>query len=122
MPHVFRIRRGLEEDIPILAPGEPAITTDTKKFFIGTVDGNICFESLSDVLEELFWNKILDTPTTLAGYGITDAEPKNSNIQSHISSNLNPHNVNYMQVGAAPASHATHISPIVAALVFGRAK
>ena len=41
MPHVFRIRRGLEADLPALAVGEPAFTTDTDKFFIGTAHGNV---------------------------------------------------------------------------------
>lgn len=50
---------------------------------------------------------ILNKPTTLAGYGIlsTDTlfnnkyEPKNSNIQTHISATNNPHNVTKTQIG-----------------------
>lgn len=55
---------------------------------------------------------ITGKPTTLAGYGITDAassthdhsgvyEPANANIQSHISSTSNPHSVTKTQVGLA---------------------
>lgn len=56
------------------------------------------------------WVSILNKPTNLAGYGITDAsplvhdhnleyEPKNSNIQAHITSQTNPHGVTASQLG-----------------------
>ena len=118
MPHVFRIRRGLEADLPTLAPGEPAIATDTNKFYIGTANGNILINDISgSEIENIEWSKILSTPTTIEGYGITNATDS-----SHLTNFANPHEVTYEQVGAAPASHALHISPIVSSLIFGGSK
>lgn len=41
MARTFQNRRGLEKNLPLLKPGELAITTDTKKVFIGNENGNI---------------------------------------------------------------------------------
>ena len=35
------MKRGLKADLPLLAPGEPAWTTDTHEFFVGSDNGNI---------------------------------------------------------------------------------
>lgn len=40
------IRKGLEEDLPLLLPGELGFTTDTKDIYIGTSDGNECLTRL----------------------------------------------------------------------------
>ena len=147
MPHVFRIRRGLEEDIPILAPGEPALTTDTKKFFIGTVDGNVSTFPPSAHTHDYepananIQNHISSTsnPHSVTAVQV-GAEPANANIQNHITATNNPHDVTCEQIGAAdtshlhddrylteteadarfaPILHASHMSPIVAAMIFG---
>ena len=68
------------------------------------------------------------------------AEPSNANIQTHINATDNPHGVTCEQIGAAdtshlhddryfteteaderfaPVSHTYHMSPIVAAMIFG---
>lgn len=36
----IQLKRGLEQDIPVLSEGEPAFTTDTWKLFIGSKNGN----------------------------------------------------------------------------------
>jgi hypothetical protein len=38
---IIQLRRGLEKEIPVLAQGEPAFTTDTGKLFIGSPSGNV---------------------------------------------------------------------------------
>ena len=48
----IKLRQGVEADIPSLDVGEPAFTTDTKKFFVGASDGNVQFadnKSLEDI-------------------------------------------------------------------------
>ena len=37
---VIQFKRGLEVNLPLLAAGEPAFTTDTKKVFIGDGETN----------------------------------------------------------------------------------
>lgn len=65
------------------------------------------------------WAAVTEKPTTLLGYGITDAatathnhnssyEPKNTNIQTHIASTSNPHSVTAAQAGAMATSHAAN--------------
>lgn len=41
MSNKIQVNRGIEANLPILDIGEPAITTDTKKPFIGTGSGNM---------------------------------------------------------------------------------
>ena len=62
---------------PILELGEPGHETDTNKLKIG--NGVDDWNSLDYAIIEQFdsqWNSLQATPTTLAGYGITDALPK----------------------------------------------
>ena len=84
----IQIRRGLASEWtsanPILALAEQGLETDTKKIKIG--DGITAWNSLA------YFNKSLSELDSAY-------EPKNSNIQSHISSISNPHNVTKAQVG-----------------------
>lgn len=48
MPKI-RFKRGLEANLPTLDEGEPAFTTDTEEFFIGSQTGNIEFAKQSDL-------------------------------------------------------------------------
>ena len=41
MARKIQHNRGLEKNLPTLAPGEFALTEDTKKVFIGTNNGNV---------------------------------------------------------------------------------
>ncbi|MFW6008806.1 MAG: glycosyl hydrolase family 28-related protein [archaeon] len=45
----IRFKRGLKEDIPNLAEGEPGFCTDTKEFFMGSDQGNINFKNIINV-------------------------------------------------------------------------
>lgn len=56
---------------PILSEGEPGVETDTLKFKIG--DGTTAWTSLDYAGGESDFNELLNKPTTLSGYGITDA-------------------------------------------------
>lgn len=54
--YLILLKRGTREDLPVLATGEPAFTTDTHELFIGTSSGiNKKIGDLSDYLssEEL---------------------------------------------------------------------
>jgi len=55
---------------PILALGEPGVETDTLRVKIG--DGNTAWNSLGYSITKDFAD-LTNTPTTLAGYGVTDA-------------------------------------------------
>jgi len=55
---------------PILALGEPGVETDTLRVKIG--DGNTAWNSLGYSITKDFAD-LTNTPTTLAGYGITNA-------------------------------------------------
>lgn len=79
--------------------------------FCTDANGYLCYISPS-----VAWNTIVNKPTTVAGYGITDVytkdeinfnlfEPKNENIQLHISSTSNPHAVTKAQVGLGNVSN-----------------
>lgn len=41
MANKIQIRRGLKKLLPILSFGEPAYTSDTSEFFVGTGKGNV---------------------------------------------------------------------------------
>lgn len=41
MANKIQVKRGLEANLPVLDVGEPAFTTDSKKPFIGSDEGNI---------------------------------------------------------------------------------
>lgn len=55
---------------PTLALGEPGVETDTLKVKVGT--GTTAWNSLGYSITKDFVD-LINTPTTLAGYGITDA-------------------------------------------------
>lgn len=55
---------------PVLALGEPGVETDTLKVKVG--DGSTAWNSLGYSITKDF-NDLTNTPTTLTGYGITDA-------------------------------------------------
>ena len=55
---------------PALALGEPGVETDTLKVKVG--DGSTAWNSLGYSITKDF-NDLTNTPTTLTGYGITDA-------------------------------------------------
>jgi len=86
MPKI-RIKRGALTNLPILDKGELAITTDTKKLYVGTDSGNYIPADMqqsvydtnadgkvnsADLADSVPWSGVTDTPTTLAGYGIID--------------------------------------------------
>jgi hypothetical protein len=48
MPKI-EFKRGTKDKLPTLDVGEPAFTTDTKEFFIGSDEGNIEFAKQSDL-------------------------------------------------------------------------
>lgn len=55
---------------PVLALGEPGVETDTLKVKVG--NGSTAWNSLAYSISQDF-NDLTNTPTTLTGYGITDA-------------------------------------------------
>lgn len=63
---LFQVRRGDEVDLPALAQGEPALTLDTERFYMGGLSGNIRFPNIKDMP---FVNLIQYNPK---GDGVTD--------------------------------------------------
>lgn len=41
MANKILLRRGLKSKLPTLSAGEPAYTTDSREFFMGTGSGNV---------------------------------------------------------------------------------
>ncbi|THF78017.1 hyaluronate lyase N-terminal domain-containing protein [Cohnella fermenti] len=95
---LIQIRRGLEAAIGTLADGELGYCTDSKKLYVGTASsGNVLLvaaQSVGDMLKGIYdtngngkvdssetadsvaWTGVSGKPTTLSGYGITDAATK----------------------------------------------
>jgi len=98
---------------PVLAEGEMGVETDTSKFKIG--DGISAWNSLSygfsaDITyETLNANGDVGAGSAQVAKGDhdhdADYEPKNSNIQSHISSTSNPHLVDASDIGISSGTY-----------------
>jgi polygalacturonase len=50
MPKIL-VRRGLDANIPVFDTGEPGFATDTKRVFIGSGEGNIELQKVSDLID-----------------------------------------------------------------------
>jgi len=74
MPARILLRRdsagNWDENNPVLSLGEPGVETDTLKVKIG--DGASDWQALGYSITKDF-NDLTNTPTTVSGYGITDA-------------------------------------------------
>lgn len=104
MGQTIQIRRGREENLPTLAVGELALTTDTKKVFIGTPTGNekvgvseaegivvadtnnhFTSNNLEGILEELFTNVSdgkIQVRNAITGKGGTVADADSDGVPS----------------------------------------
>ena len=45
----IQFKRGVSSNLPTLSPGEPALTTDTNKVYVGTGSNNIQLATSDDV-------------------------------------------------------------------------
>jgi polygalacturonase len=59
----IRFIRGLDATIPVFAEGQPAITTDTKRVFVGSADGNV--EIAKQETVEVISNQLINKATVL---------------------------------------------------------
>lgn len=64
MANKIQVKRGLKAQLPTLAVGEPALTTDTKDVFIGHTDGNLELATMLDIGD---MSTIPTTSKTLVG-------------------------------------------------------
>lgn len=64
MIYTIKIKRGIENSIPLLLEGELAFTTDTKNLFIGSNNGNIKFSNTTTVIDNSKITYITLTTTT----------------------------------------------------------
>jgi hypothetical protein len=66
----IKLRRGLEEDLPVLKIGEPAFTLDTGKLFVGSASGNVEISGGSGGGSGGATNflSLTDTPSDYTGY------------------------------------------------------
>ena len=53
--------------------GDIVKVTDGKVYVVTAVDPAVTYMELTDTASEIAWSRVTGTPTTLAGYGITDA-------------------------------------------------
>ena len=65
--NTIKLKRGRHENLPVLAVGEPAFTTDTKELYIGTATGNV---KISADIDEI--NAILTNYVTNATFNVLE--------------------------------------------------
>lgn len=106
MPQTIRIKRGTKAQLDAYGPlqqGEMGFCTDTKELYIGTPTGNqllVAAQSVGDMLKSIYdtdydgkvdaaetadsvpWSGVTGKPSTLSGYGITDAVNKNGDTMT----------------------------------------
>lgn len=90
--HNIKLKRGKKVNLPVLNEGEPALTTDEKELYIGTIDGNVKLTSRSEVeslksLSHTHSNKsVLDSITSILINGWNNAVSHISDTIKHITS------------------------------------
>ena len=56
--NLIKLKRGRHENLPTLAIGEPAFTTDTKELYIGTATGNVKISADIDEINAILVNYV----------------------------------------------------------------
>ncbi len=56
--NIIKLKRGRHENLPVLAVGEPAFTTDTKELYIGTATGNVKISADIDEINTILANYV----------------------------------------------------------------
>jgi hypothetical protein len=59
--NTIKLKRGRHENLPVLAVGEPAFTTDTKELYIGTTTGNVKISADIDEINAILANYVTNT-------------------------------------------------------------
>ena len=59
--NTIKLKRGRHENLPVLAVGEPAFTTDTKELYIGTATGNVKISADIDEINAILANYVTNT-------------------------------------------------------------
>lgn len=59
--NTIKLKRGRHENLPVLAVGEPAFTTDTKELYIGTATGNVKISADIDEINTILANYVTNT-------------------------------------------------------------
>lgn len=59
--NTIKLKRGRHENLPVLAVGEPAFTTDTKELYIGTTTGNVKISADIDEINTILANYVTNT-------------------------------------------------------------
>ena len=82
--NTIKLKRGRHENLPVLAVGEPAFTTDTKELYIGTATGNV---KISADIDEI--NTILANYVTNATFDVLENRVSNVETNKVSTSTLN---------------------------------
>ncbi len=135
---LLTIRRGSKAQLPTLAEGELGFCTDTQELFVGTASGNKLIGSGADMLKSIYdtnndgvvdnadkansvpWSGVTGKPSTFTPSNHnhdTLYEPKNANIQSHISNKSNPHGVTKAHVGLGNVNNTADLDKPISTAV-----
>jgi Major tropism determinant N-terminal domain len=96
MAQTIQFRRGSEANLPSLAPGEPAVTLDTEKLYIGTPQGNVAVPKQEDV--EQLSSQMAQKQTIKKHYDYVDYLTKSANLSRKMSVKMGNPNYKYFDV------------------------
>lgn len=102
--NIIKLKRGRHENLPVLAVGEPAFTTDTKELYIGTATGNVKISADMDEINAILANYVTNTTFNLLENRVSDVETNkvsNStfNAQMLLKQNVKPNGTDSLILG-----------------------
>jgi len=72
--NTIKLKRGRHENLPVLAVGEPAFTTDTKELYIGTATGNVKISADIDEINTILANYVTNATFNVLENRVSDVE------------------------------------------------
>lgn len=72
--NTIKLKRGRHENLPVLAVGEPAFTTDTKELYIGTTTGNVKISADIDEINTILANYVTNATFNVLENRVSDVE------------------------------------------------
>lgn len=121
MARKLQMKRGSKINLPALAAGEPAVTLDEGKLYIGASEGNVGLarddhihsdgEDIAVSYAEASTLAELNSGESL-GSALGKLKKAVSTVISHVADDSNPHGVTAAQIGAASTAHTHSASDI----------
>lgn len=80
--NTIKLKRGRHENLPVLAVGEPAFTTDTKELYIGTTTGNVKISADIDEINAILANYVTNATFNVLENRVSDVETNKVSIST----------------------------------------